>query len=84
MSDNTEKFMETIKTLDPELYVVKMALIESGVPPMAIVKLIRSLGNIALGTGFGKVSVFIQDRKITQIKGEESVQVNELIIIDGY
>jgi len=79
---NVEQFIETIRVLDPELYVLKMALMESGVPPMAVVKIIRSLGNIALGTGYGKVSTFVQDSRITQIKGEESVVVNEEIVVE--
>lgn len=78
---NIEQFTEAIRMLDPELYVIKMALMESGVPPTAIIKIIRSLGNIALGTGYGSVSTYVQDRKITQIKGEESIIVNEEISV---
>lgn len=81
---NLEQYIEIVKALDPELYVIKMALIESGVPPMAIIKIIRSLGNIALGTGYGKVSTIVQGKMITKVMGEESVKINEEIIVDTY
>ena len=34
------------------------------------------------GTGYGKVQIFMQKTTITQVKGEESDEVNEVAIID--
>lgn len=74
---NTDNFMEQLRKFDPELYVIKIALLESGLNPAILPKLIRAIGNMALGTGYGKVQVIMQRTVVTQILGEESSQVNE-------
>jgi len=79
---NLTNYMEVVRKLDPELYLIKMALEESGLNPMIIPKIIRTIGNLAIGTGYGKIQVFMQARVITQVKGEESDEINEEAIID--
>ena len=79
---NLDSYYDVIRKLDPELYLIKLALQESGVNPMILPKIIRQLGNLASGTGFGKIQVFMQQFVVTQIKGEESDEVNEKAIID--
>lgn len=74
---NTEQFMEQLRKFDPELYVIKVALLESGLNPLILPKLIRAIGNLAIGTGYGKVQIIMQQTVVTQILGEESSQVNE-------
>lgn len=74
---NLENYLEVVRTLDPELYMIKIALEETGVNAIIIPKIIRTIGNLVLGTGYGKVQIFMQARVITQIKPEESVEVNE-------
>lgn len=73
---NKEKLLEVVKTLSPELYMIAIALEETDVNPLIIPKIIRTIGNLSLGTGYGKVQIFMQARLITQIKPEESVEVN--------
>jgi len=75
--NNEQKYLETLSKADPELYLIKMALIETGLNPMILPKIIRSISNLIIGSGYGKVQIFMQARTITQIKGEESVQVDE-------
>ena len=79
---NKEKFDEALRKLYPELYLIKMSLDETGINPMIIPKIIRSLGNLHLGSGYGKIQIFMQQMIITQIKGEESVNVNQPAVID--
>lgn len=79
---NLNSYYEVVRKFDPELYLIKIALKESGVNPMILPKIIRSLGNIAFGTGYGKIQVFMRERVITQVKGEESDDINEEAIID--
>ena len=74
---NKDTFMEVLRKFNPELYLIQMALNESGVNPLIVPKIIRSIGNLCLGTGFGKIQIFIQNNRITQLKGEESVYVEE-------
>ena len=74
---NAENLLTVVRTLDPELYMIKIALEETNVNPLIIPKIIRTLGNLVLGTGYGKVQIFMQASIVTQIKPEESVEVNE-------
>ena len=79
---NRDNLIEVIRTLDPELYMIKISLEETGLNPLIIPKIIRSIGNLTFGTGYGKVQIFMQAKLITQIKGEENVQVNENAMAD--
>lgn len=74
---NIDKFYDVIRTLDPELYLIKVALQErQEIDPMLIPQFIRSLGNLMLGSGYGRVITFVQDKKATQIRSEELVDVS--------
>lgn len=79
---NLDKFEEMLRKLAPELYLIAVSLKETGVNPLILPRIIRSISYLAEGTGFGKVQVFIQERVITQIKGEESDEVNERALVD--
>ena len=79
---NKEHFLEVLRLCDPELYTIKMALEESDVNPIIIPKIIRTIGNLTIGTGYGKIQIFMQAKVITQIKPEENVDVNEPASID--
>ena len=59
-----------------------MALEETDVNTMVLPKVIRGISNLDAGTGFGKVSIYMSNHKITQIKTEESDQVNDDATID--
>lgn len=73
---NIDKFYDVIRTLDPELYLIKIALSERPeVDAMIIPQIIRSLGNLMIGSGYGRVITFVQNKKSTQIKSEELVDV---------
>ena len=80
---NQLNYLEVIRRLDPELYLIKIALDETNVNPMIIPKIIRTIGNLTIGQGYGKIQIFMQAKLITQIKGEESVEVNEEAVIDN-
>ena len=67
---NYEKFMELLSQVDPELYRIKVTLDEyKEVPVHTIPLFIRSLGNLLIGTGYGRVSVYVQAKVVSQIKG---------------
>ena len=69
---NEHKFLEVLKKLDPELYIIKMVLHETGVNAMIIPRIIRSLGNLNIGTGYGVVEILVKSKVVTQIKNNES------------
>lgn len=77
---NEVKFMQILSAVKPGLYRIQVALEETGVNAELLVPVIRALGNLALGTGYGKVQIFMQAKIITQIKPEETIKVDELVI----
>lgn len=74
---NEEKFLEMLKQADPELYQLKVALAISHLNPMILIPIIKTLGNLMLGSGHGKLEVFMQAKMIKNIVGQERVEVNE-------
>lgn len=79
---NLDQYYNVLRKLDPELYLIKIALHETGLNPMIVPKIIRTIGNLAVGTGYGRVRVHMQARVVTNIVGEERSEINEDAIVD--
>lgn len=79
---NILNYMQVLQRVDPALYAIRVALNETGLNPNVLPWIIRSISNLAIGTGYGKVQIFVEQYRISQIKGEESKQVNESIFIE--
>ena len=79
---NLDRYWDIVRRLDPEFYLIKLSLQETGVNPSFLPKIIRAINNLAMGTGYGKVQVFISNKRVTQIKNEESDQVEQDVLID--
>jgi len=79
---NLERYWEIIRKLDPELYLIKLALKETGVNPMIIPRFIRQIANLTLGTGYGKIIIYIQKKIVTNIEGLESDKLDEPTLVD--
>ena len=78
---NLDKYWEVVRTLDPDLYMIKVALEETGVNSQILPKIIRALANLATGTGYGRIQIFMTNGVVTAIKPEESDEVNCRTII---
>ncbi len=50
--------------------------------PIVLVRVMRALHNLTEGTGFGKITIFMKDGRITMIENIESDKVEENTIID--
>ena len=74
---NKVQFDSVLRRLNPELYLIHLSLVETGVNPLILPKIVRAIGNLSYGSGYGKLQIFMQARIITQVKGEESVEINE-------
>ena len=79
---NIKNYLDVVRKLDPELYLIKLALIESRVNAGIIPQIIRTIGNLAIGTGYGKIQIYMQARVITNVKPEENVTINEKAVND--
>lgn len=73
--------MTLIKTLDPDLYQIKIALVDTRVNPLIVPRIIRAIANISYGTGYGNVKISISQRGIAQITAVESEMVDEPAIL---
>ena len=80
---NIKNYLDVVRKLDPELYLIRLALDESGVNPSIIPQIIRTIGNLSMGTGHGRIQIYMQARVITNIKPEENVMINEKAVIDN-
>jgi len=82
-NDNVEKYMALVKALDPELYEIKIALLETKVNPNIVPTYIRAVSNLFYGTGFGKVQTFMQDGVVTNVNFEEKVKMElDAVLLD--
>lgn len=74
---NNEQFLDVIRKADPELYMIKIALEETGVNALVIPNIIRSIANLNFGSGFGEVQIIMREKIIMQLRNVESVILNE-------
>jgi len=80
---NDERFLQVLMQGDPELARVYAYIRETNFNTAILPPLIRTLSNLAMGTGFGKVQIFMESRVITAIKPEESNKVNLPVVDDS-
>lgn len=79
---NLEKFYDVVRQLNPELYLILMALEQSKVNPMVLPRIIRAIGNMYLGTKHGRVSIYMVNGKITHVEGIERDEIKEEAIVE--
>jgi hypothetical protein len=78
---NEFAFKEMLKSAKPDLYVIFDLLEQTGINYFVIIKVIRQLHNLAMGTGYGTVTIDIQKGQVLFIRGEDSDRLNEALII---
>ena len=79
---NIDQYWDVIRTLDPELYLIKIALTETNINPNIVPRVIRSLANLLYTGGWGKIQVFMQKGIITEIKGEDNDKINQPALVE--
>ena len=79
--NNQRKFIEMLKRIRPELWVIMDILDQTGINDFVIVKTIRQLNNIALGTGWGTVKIEVQNGRVLFIRGEDNDRLDEPLLI---
>lgn len=75
-NENEKKYWEVLAKLDPQLYRIRLTLEETKINPDIIPRLIRSIANLAYGTGYGSARVVMVKRMVTQIRATESDSLN--------
>lgn len=74
--NNKDKLMEILKFAHPDLFVLLVALDETGVNFEIPRKVIYQLEKIAKGSKYGKVSIIIENGVVTFVYGEEANKLN--------
>lgn len=73
---NEETFMKYLAVVDPELWRIKKALLDTKVNPSFVPTFIRSVSNMAHSGGYGEIRVHMRAGIITHIKPEESFEIS--------
>lgn len=81
--ENTEQYWRIIQRLEPEFYLLRFAIKQYNVNPMIMPRVIRAIANMAAGTRYGKITLYMQDGVITTVEGTEHDKVNEPSIVGG-
>jgi len=55
---------------------------ETKTNPMILFKVMRHLSNIATGSKYGQVTVYIENGVATFVRGEEADKLNEKVIME--
>jgi hypothetical protein len=79
---NQEKFMEILRVADPELYLLKMTLKETKINPMILNHVLRTMGNMLIGTGYGTIKIYMQAKRISNIEGTEKTLIEDDTIVE--
>jgi len=79
---NQEHFLQLLRVADPELYMVKLALLEIKLNPLILVHILRSIGGLLIGSGYGTIKIYMQAKRINNVVGEEKTQIDEETQID--
>jgi len=77
LDSNDQKFLDMLEVADPELYQLKLALAIAHLNPKILIPIIKTLGNLMLGSGHGKLEVYMQARIIKNVVSQENVRVEE-------
>ena len=81
-SKNEFAFKQMLKSVKPDLYVLFDILQKTRINPLVVWKTIRALNNIAIGNGYGTVTINVEKGQALFIRGEESDKVNEPLVLD--
>lgn len=73
---NEKLFWDMCMKFAPDIYLLNMVLSETKIDPRILIPVIKMLGNMDMGNGFGAVNIIMRDHSVTMIKGEESIVVN--------
>ncbi len=80
--ENNEKiFSEMVQRVRPEIYVLMDLIDSTGVNPFILYKVIRQLNNIAIGSGWGEVTVLVNNKRAVRVSGIDTEKMDDDVII---
>jgi len=78
--NNEEMFKRLCKQARPDVFALMELLDLTGINWFVIAKIIRQLNNVNLGTGYGKISVILENHIVKFVNGEELDKLNEKLV----
>lgn len=71
LEHNNKQFMEALKAARPDIWVIADNLDNMGMDPYILIKIIRQIHNIAIGSGYGQVVVAMEKGVVRYVRGED-------------
>lgn len=75
MPTNEEQFILMMEQATPDLFEIRKLLASTQTDSMTIIKLLAMVQNVQSLSGWGKVTLLIQDKKPVKIEQEQSYKV---------
>lgn len=69
--NNNNQFMEMLKAVRPDIFVLIDMVDDRGFDPYIMLKIIRQISNIAIGSGYGQVVISIEKGVVRFVRGED-------------
>ena len=79
--NNERVFSEMVQRMRPDIFVLMDLLDQTGVNPFILYKVIRQLNNIAIGSGWGEVTVLVNNRKAVRVAGQDTEKMDDDVIL---
>jgi hypothetical protein len=70
-NNNKKIFSEMVQRVRPDIWVLMDLLDQTGVDPFILLKIIRQVNNIAIGSKYGQVVVAIEKGVVRYVRGED-------------
>ena len=80
--ENNERiFLEMVRQVRPEIYVLMDLIDQTGVNPFILYKVIRQLNNVAIGSGWGEVTVLVNNKRAVRVTGQDTEKMDDEVIL---
>lgn len=71
MTDNDKKMRELLENVMPDTLMIKDIMDANGIQPQEIMRALYLLSNVKNISGWGKVTILMQDGKIVSVQQEQ-------------
>lgn len=80
---NKQKFLDALKLAMPEYHIVVTMMDQVKANPTILFHVMKHMGEIANGTGYGQVHIVIEEGMVRFVRGEHSTKLNEPVIVQN-
>lgn len=77
MPTNEEQFVLLLRQATPDLYEINRLLNETEIDSMTVIKFLSLIKNVQLLSGWGKVTILIQDKQPVRLDQEQGYKIEK-------